>query len=95
MFGDALDLVVQLDRDDLPRGTEARIRRQVMEITAVAPTLADDRTYEPIFVRKALGRPLEWTGVLPGRARTTHRPGPPRRACGSRALLEGRKAAAS
>jgi Flp pilus assembly CpaF family ATPase len=65
VFGEALDLVVQLDRDDLPRGTEGRIRRQVTEITAVVPAIADDQTYEPIFVRNGLGRPLEWTGVLP------------------------------
>jgi pilus assembly protein CpaF len=65
VFGEALDLVVQLDRDDIARGTEGRIRRQVMEITSVAPTISDDQTYEPIFVRDGLGRPLEWTGVLP------------------------------
>jgi pilus assembly protein CpaF len=64
VFGEALDLVVQLDRDDGRRG-EGRIRRQIMEITAVAPTLADDHTYEPIFVRDGLGRALEWTGALP------------------------------
>ena len=94
VFGDALDLVVQLDRDDLPRGTEARIRRQVMEITAVAPTLADDRTYEPIFVRSALGRPLEWTGVLPAALEQRIDRALPE-GMRLRALVEGRKAAAS
>jgi pilus assembly protein CpaF len=48
------------------RASRARIRRRVMEITAVAPTLSADQTYEPIFVRERLGRPLEWTGALPG-----------------------------
>ena len=94
VFGDALDLVVQLDRDDLPRGTEARIRRQVMEITAVAPTLADDHTYEPIFVRTALGRPLEWTGVLPAALEQRIDRALPD-GMRLRALVEGRKAAAS
>jgi pilus assembly protein CpaF len=94
VFGDALDLVVQLDRDDLPRGTEARIRRQVMEITAVAPTLAEDRTYEPIFVRQSLGRPLEWTGVLPVALEQRIDRALPE-GMRLRALLEGRKAAAS
>jgi pilus assembly protein CpaF len=94
VFGDALDLVVQLDRDDLPRGTEGRIRRQVMEITAVAPTLAEDRTYEPIFVRQALGRPLEWTGVLPAALeQRIDRALPDGKRL--RTLLEGRKVAAS
>jgi hypothetical protein len=94
VFGDALDLVVQLDRDDLPRGTEARIRRQVMEITAVAPALAEDRTYEPIFVRPALGRPLEWTGVLPAALEQRIDRALPD-GMRLRALVEGRKAAAS
>ncbi len=66
VFSEALDLVVQLDRDDIPSASDGRIRRQVMEITAVAPTLSADQTYEPIFVRERLGRPLEWTGALPG-----------------------------
>ena len=29
------------------------------------PSLSEDSPCEPIFVREALGRPLEWTGVLP------------------------------
>jgi pilus assembly protein CpaF len=65
VFGEALDLVVQLDRDDAPRSGEGGVRRQVMEITAVAPALNDDHTFEPIFVRDGIGRPLEWTGALP------------------------------
>jgi hypothetical protein len=36
-----------------------------MQICAVAPALHDEFTCEPIFTRAALGRPLEWTGVLP------------------------------
>lgn len=65
IFTESIDVVVHLDRDDIPRTSDARIRRQVAEITAVAPTLAEDHTFEPIFVRTALGRPLEWTGALP------------------------------
>ncbi|MDZ4826215.1 MAG: ATPase, T2SS/T4P/T4SS family [Actinomycetota bacterium] len=65
IFTEAIDIVVHMDRDDIPRTTDSRIRRQVAEITAVAPTLTDDQTFEPVFVRKALGRPLEWTGALP------------------------------
>lgn len=66
VFSESLDLVVHLDRDDLPRESGG-IRRQVMEITAVAPALGDDFTCEPIFVRRAIGLPLEWTGALPPR----------------------------
>jgi pilus assembly protein CpaF len=64
IFVEALDLVVHVDRDDVARG-ESRVRRQVTEITAVVPSLGDGETYEPLFVREQLGRPLEWTGALP------------------------------
>ncbi len=66
VFSESLDLVVHLDRDDVPRGELEGIRRQVMEVTAVVPALSDDFTVEPIFVREALGKPLVWTGALPG-----------------------------
>ncbi len=36
-----------------------------MEIVAVVPSLSDGETYEPVFVRDGLGKPLEWTGALP------------------------------
>jgi pilus assembly protein CpaF len=65
VFGEALDLVVQLDRDDAPRGGDAGARRQVVEITAVSPALNEDHTFEPLFLREGLGRPLQWTGALP------------------------------
>ena len=64
IFVDALDLVVHVDRDDVAR-TDGHVRRQVTDITAVVPSLGDNETYEPIFVREGVGRPLEWTGVLP------------------------------
>jgi pilus assembly protein CpaF len=67
VFSQSLDLVVHLDRDDIPPNDTDGIRRQVMEIVAVVPALSEDFTVEPIFVREALGRPLEWTGMLPAR----------------------------
>jgi pilus assembly protein CpaF len=67
VFSESLDLVLHLDRDDLPRGDLEGIRRQVTEIIAVVPALSDDFTVEPIFVREALGKPLLWTGALPTR----------------------------
>ena len=73
VFSQALDVVVHVDRDDVPRGAGA-VRRQVTEITAVVPTLGEDQTFEPIFVRGALGRPLEWTGALPPGPRSARRP---------------------
>lgn len=66
VFGSSIDLVVHLDRDGVRDGD--RLRRQVMEILAVAPALHDDFTVEPIFVREGLGEPLRWTGARPGLA---------------------------
>jgi pilus assembly protein CpaF len=63
VFSHALDLIVHVDRDDTRDiGT---VRRQVTEITALVPTVGDEQSFEPIFVRAALGRPLEWTGAIP------------------------------
>ena len=64
IFVEALDLVVHFDRDDIARA-DGHVRRQVTEIAAIVPSLTDGETYEPIFVRDGLGRPLEWTGALP------------------------------
>jgi len=66
VFSQSLDLVIHLDRDDVPT-SERGVRRRIMEIAAVVPSLTDDFTIEPVFVRDALGRPLRWTGVIPTR----------------------------
>ena len=79
VFAEALDLVVQLDRDDHPHAADGRLRRQVMEITAVTPTLSEDQTYEPIFVRDGLGRAAGVDGRAPTRPRATHRSSAARR----------------
>jgi pilus assembly protein CpaF len=65
IFVEALDVVVHVDRDDGGRTDDGHVRRQVTEIAAVVPSLGEGETYEPLFVRDRLGRPLEWTGVLP------------------------------
>ena len=64
VFTEAIDVVVHLDRDDLAHGTDAPVRRQVSEVSAVAPAFGD-LTMEPLFVRRTLGDALEWTGALP------------------------------
>jgi pilus assembly protein CpaF len=63
VFSQALDLIVHVDRDDA-RDAGA-VRRQVTEITALVPSLGEEQSFEPIFVRAGLGRPLEWTGAIP------------------------------
>jgi pilus assembly protein CpaF len=65
IFSSALDFVVHLDRDSAAEGP---IRRRVMEILAVVPSLRDDFSTQPIFVREHLGAPLEWTGAMPPEA---------------------------
>jgi hypothetical protein len=56
--------VVHLDRDGIAREGEG-LRRRVMEILSVVPTLGSDFTTEPLFVRDDLSGPLDWTGVFP------------------------------
>jgi hypothetical protein len=41
------------------------LRRRVVEILSVVPSLGNDFTTEPLFVRDELSSPLEWTGVFP------------------------------
>ncbi len=63
VFASSIDLVVHLDRDVDPDGP--RIRRRTMEIRALVPSLHDDFSSEPLFVRKTMSGPLLWTGALP------------------------------
>jgi pilus assembly protein CpaF len=63
IFSSSIDLVVHLDRGSDPTGT--RIVRETMEIRAVVPSLHDDFSTEPLFLRDRLGGPLKWTGALP------------------------------
>ncbi len=64
VFASTIDFVVHLDRDATSQDGQA-MRRQTMEILALNPSLHDDFTTEPLFHREAIGRPLEWTGLLP------------------------------
>ena len=65
VFSTTIDVVIHLDRDAVPQPGADGLRRQVMEILAVAPAMGDDFTTEPLFVRDGLGEPLRWTGALP------------------------------
>ncbi|MEA1903041.1 MAG: ATPase, T2SS/T4P/T4SS family [Actinomycetota bacterium] len=66
VFSSSIDLVVHLDRGSDPTGS--RIRRETMEVRAVVPSLHDDFSTEPIFIRDRLGAPLTWSGALPPEA---------------------------
>jgi len=62
VFSRSIDIVVHVERNAAGSATSGR---EVREIVAVAPSLADGFTCEPLFTRTAPGRPLEWTGALP------------------------------
>ena len=89
VFASSIDFVVHLDRDSTVRSGRG-IRRQVMEILSIVPSLRDDFTTEPLFIREDLGGPLEWTGVFPPAdlTRRTERCLP--EGMTLRAILEGR-----
>jgi pilus assembly protein CpaF len=63
VFASSIDLVVHLDRDVDPNG--GGIRRRTVEIRALVPSLHDDFSSEPLYLRERLSSPLEWTGTLP------------------------------
>lgn len=67
VFASSLDLVVFVDRENISQVEgDNGIRRQVMEILAVQPSLTSNGfTVEPIFARREIGAPLEWTGAVP------------------------------
>lgn len=68
VFAGTIDIVVHLDRDPITRGGQG-IRRQVMEILAVTPSLTgEDFTTDLLFGREVLGAPLRWTGAVPADA---------------------------
>ena len=67
VFASAIDFVVHLDRDVVGEGP---IRRRVMEVLAVVPSLHDAFSTQPIFVRDRLGSALRWTGAMPPAAVT-------------------------
>ncbi len=67
VLAESIDAVVHVDRDDFVRDGRTAVRRQVMEIAAVVPSLTDDFTLEPLFARERLGAALQWTGAAPPR----------------------------
>ncbi len=64
VFASSIHFVVHLGRDSVG-DNDGGLRRQVMEILALVPSLTDDFSTQPVFAREALGKPLEWTGALP------------------------------
>jgi pilus assembly protein CpaF len=63
IFAASIDLVIHLDRE--AGSDQDRTRRQVVEILALVPSLHDDFSVQPLFVRERMGAPLMWTGALP------------------------------
>lgn len=67
VFSSSIDLVVHLDKENISEvDPTAGLRRQVMEIIAVEPSMSTSGfTTAPIFERGGFGKPLEWTGTVP------------------------------
>lgn len=67
VFSSSIDLVCHMDKENISKvDPEAGIRRQLMEIIAVEPSLSTSGfTTVPVFERSDFGRPLEWTGAVP------------------------------
>jgi pilus assembly protein CpaF len=63
VFASSIDLVVHLERDVGANG--GSIRREMVEVRALVPSLHDDFSSEPLFSRDRLGSPMEWTGTMP------------------------------
>jgi pilus assembly protein CpaF len=63
VFASSIDLVVHLDRDVDP--DTGGIRRRTVEVRALVPSLHEDFSSEPLFLRETMGGPLEWTGAMP------------------------------
>lgn len=64
VFSTSIDLVIHLDRE-MQGESDGPIKRQVMEILAVVPSLHDDFSVQPLFLRDRLGSGMYWTGALP------------------------------
>lgn len=63
VFANSIDLVIHLERD-LDPDTKS-VRRRVTEVRALVPSLHDDFSSEPIFLRETMAAPLTWTGAMP------------------------------
>jgi pilus assembly protein CpaF len=62
VFSSSIDLVVHLDRST--DQTAQTIKRHTAEVRALVPSLHDDFSSEPLFLRDESGA-LQWTGALP------------------------------
>jgi hypothetical protein len=62
IFASSIDLVVHLDRDVDRDGV---VRREMMEIRSLVPSLHDDFSTQPLFERAAPGSALRWSGAMP------------------------------
>jgi pilus assembly protein CpaF len=70
-FANTIDFVVHLEMDESDDGTVGGPQlRQVKEILAVVPSAQGGGfSFETVFERDALGKPMRWTGRLPDAAR--------------------------
>lgn len=91
VFSTSIDLVAFMDKEDISRVDPRHgIRRQLMEIIAVEPTVSTSGfTTVPIFEREEVGAPLTWTGAVPSCAHRIERSLP--RGLTIRGILSGQQ----
>lgn len=91
VFSSSIDLVAFMDKEDISKvDPELGIRRQLMEIIGVEPSMSNNGfTTVPIFTREEIGKPLEWTGAIPACADIIERGLP--RGITVRGLLSGQQ----
>ncbi len=92
VFSSSIDLCCFMDKEDIARvDPSVGIRRQLMEIIGVEPSLsAGSFTTVPIFEREDFGKPLRWTGAIPSCADRIERSLP--RGVTVRGILSGQQA---
>lgn len=87
VFAAGIDAVVHMDREEV-QATTGGVRRHVMQVEVVVPSLTDDFSTDVIFAREHFDGALEWTGTLPPEADRLERRLP--EGATLAAILEGR-----
>jgi len=89
VFSSSIDLCYFLDKENISKvDPTAGIRREVMEIVSVEPSMSSDGfTTAPIFARDDIGGELKWTGAIPSCATRIERNLP--RGVSLRGILSG------
>ena len=90
VFSESLDLVVHVDRDDIPSGADGRSAARSWRSPRSCRRSSADQTFEPIFVREGLGPAAGVDRRAAARARSSVSTAPCPTACAARARSSDR-----